>query len=209
MALLRGPVLAQDTSGNTAAAIAAKEDAEDRYKRLVADLQEVQADNQAMHSEITSLKQEIQNLRDAQSHGPDISGIQDDLKKLAQAIQEVDKKRLEDKDAIAEQINAAVRKLESSLGGNAPPPTIPTPHTGPQDSGKSGGTESPAVENGYSYTIQSGDTLGAVVAAYNKNYKSQGLKTITLRQAMEANPHVNWGRLKVGQKIIIPRPEGG
>ncbi len=33
------------------------------------------------------------------------------------------------------------------------------------------------------------------------------MKTISLKQAMEANPGVDWNRLKVGQKIVIPRPE--
>ena len=32
------------------------------------------------------------------------------------------------------------------------------------------------------------------------------MKTITLKQAMDANPSVNWARLLVGQKIVIPQP---
>ena len=103
--LLRLPLMAQDatsnTSGNpagTAAAIAAKEDAEERYKRLAADLQAVQSDNEALHAKITGMEEEIQTLRTAQAHSADNSGIQNDLKRLADSIQEVDKKRLEDKD---------------------------------------------------------------------------------------------------------------
>ena len=59
--LLRLPATAQDaavtpisTPATTAATIAAREDAEERYKRLAADLQAVQSDNEALHAKITA-----------------------------------------------------------------------------------------------------------------------------------------------------------
>jgi TolA-binding protein len=206
LALLRLPVSAQDSTppqGNTAASIAAREDAEDRYKRMAADLQALQTDNEALHAKISSLEQQIQSLRDAQSHTADNSGVQDELKRLALAIQEVDKKRIEDKEAIAAEIHQSVSHIESSLT-SGPPPVVHAPSPT-----ESSATEPPAAaQNGYSYTIQSGDTLGEILKAYNKDFRSKGLKSVTMKQAMEANPRVNWGRLRVGQKIIIPRPEG-
>jgi len=208
MALLRYSVLAQDVNNNppqTAAAVAAREDAEDRYKRMAADLQAVQSDNEALHSKIAALEQEIQTLRDAQAHAADNTSLQDQLKRLSDAIQEVDKKRMEDKDAISKEIRDSVGRLELSLGNSPPPPV----HSSQPETKSTPVADSPAVENGYSYTIQPGDTLGEVLKAYNKDFKSKGLKPVTLRQAMEANPQVNWGRLRVGQKIVIPRPDGG
>src|SRR5277367_5504601 len=105
--LLRLPVMAQDAAG-TAAAIAARQAADERYKRLAADLQAVQSDNEALHAKITAMEQEIQTLRDAQAHSGDNSAIQDQLKHLAEKIEEVDKKRLEDKDAISEEIHKSI-----------------------------------------------------------------------------------------------------
>jgi hypothetical protein len=32
------------------------------------------------------------------------------------------------------------------------------------------------------------------------------MKLITLKQAEDANPTVNWTHLKVGQQIVIPHP---
>jgi LysM repeat protein len=200
--LMRLPVMAQDNA-STAAAIAAREAADERYKRLAADLQAVQSDNEAMHAKITAMEQEIQTLRDTQAHAGDNSGIQDQLKKLAETIQEVDKKRLADKDAISEEIRKSIGELEKSVGGASPPAHVPGPKPVPtQDN-------SPSSDKGYSYTIKDGDTLGEIVRAYNKDYKSKGVKTITIKQAKEANPEVDWNRLKVGQKIVIPRPDGG
>jgi len=207
--LLRLPVMAQDaasppasTPASTASTIAAKEDADERYKRLAADLQAVQSDNEALHAKITAMEQEIQTLRDAQAHSADNSGMQDELKRLAEKIQEVDKKRLEDKDAISEEIRKSIGDLEASIRGAPAPNHSPGPKPPVVQ-------DSPASDKGYSYTIKDGDTLGEIVKAYNKDYKSKGLKTISIRQAKEANPNVDWDRLRVGQKIVIPRPDGG
>jgi LysM repeat protein len=204
--LLRLPVTAQDaaitpvsTPASTAAAIAAKEDAEERYKRLAADLQAVQSDNEALHAKITALEEEIQTLRAAQARPADNSAIEDQLKRLAQTIQEVDNKRQNDKEVISEEIRKSIGGLEQSLR-SAPAPAHasgPKPPAVP---------DSPASDKGYSYTIQEGDTLAAVVNAYNADFKGKGMKTITLKQAKEANPNVDWNRLRVGQKIVIPRP---
>jgi hypothetical protein len=209
--LTRLPVIAQDITNpplaspppaSTAATIAAKEDAEERYKRLVADLQAVQSDNEALHAKITSMAQEIQSLRDALARPADTSAIQEDLKHLAQKIEEVDKKRMEDKDAISDEIRKSIERIEAIVKGAPPPPHETRIRTQtPQDS--------PASDNGYSYTIADGDRLDLIVKAYNKDFKSKGLKPITMKQAKDANPNVDWNRLKVGQKIVIPRPTGG
>jgi hypothetical protein len=211
--LVRLPLMAQDanvtpvappvtTPASTAAAIAAKEAAEERYNRMAADLQAVQSDNEALHAKITAMEQELQALRDAAARPPDTSAIQEDLKHLAEKIGEVDKKRMEDKDAISEEIRKAIGGLEATIKG-APSPmreTRPRPPVA---------QDTPLSDNGYSYTVVPGDRLDLIVKAYNKEYRSKGLKPITIRQAMEANPNVDWNRLKAGQKIVIPRPEGG
>ena len=207
--LLRLPVAAQDAAGtpasapaSTAATIAAKEDAEERYKRLAADLQAVQSDNEALHAKITAMEEEIQALRAAQARPADNSGIEDQLKRLAETIQEVDKKRQADKEAISEEIRKSIGELERSLG------SVPKPvHT--SGAKPSSPAEPPASDKGYLYTIQDGDRLDLIVKAYNADFKSKGMKTITLKQAKEANPSVDWNRLRVGQKIVIPRPDGG
>jgi hypothetical protein len=214
--LLRLPATAQDaastpanaptaanasTAATTAAAIAAKEDAEERYKRLAADLQAVQSDNEALHAKITAMEEEIQALRAAQARPADNSCIEDQLKRLAESIQEVDKKRQNDKEVISEEIRKTIGGLEQTLR-SAPAPahsTAPKPSTS---------SSAPASDKGYLYTIHEGDTLGAVVSAYNADFKSKGLKTITLKQTVEANPNIDPKRLRVGQRIVIPRPEG-
>ena len=54
-------------------------------------------------------------------------------------------------------------------------------------------------DTGFEYTIQSGDTLSGLVLKLRK----QGMN-VTQKQLKDANPDVNWDKLKVKQKIFIP-----
>ncbi len=183
-----------------AAAIAAQDAAEERYKRMAADLEALQLDNQSLKAKIAALEQKIDDLHQ-QLAGANNSGVQEDLKRLAEKIVLVDKKREEDKQAISEEIRKAIAGLEKTASSSSPPPRRSTPAPPPD-------TEPPSNANDLSYTIKDGDTLSVIVKAYNTDFKSKGWKTITLKEAMDANPKVDWTRLRVGQKIIIPHPAG-
>jgi predicted RNase H-like nuclease (RuvC/YqgF family) len=184
-----------------AAALAAKEAADERYKRMAADIEALQLDNESLKGKIASLEQKINDLRQQLAAAANNSGVQEDLKRLAENIAQVDKKREEDKQAISEEIRKSIVTIEKNLAGAAAPIHAPAPKLQLEP-------QTPVVENGFSYTIKEGDSLSAIVHAYNTDFKSKGLKTITLKQAMEANPNVKWDHLLVGQKIVIPKPEG-
>ncbi len=188
-------------AATTASVVAAQQGAEERYKRMAADMEALQMDNESLKAKIAALGQKIEELRQQQAAASANNGTQGDLKRLAENIAEVDRKRQEDKQAISEEIRKSIARLEKSLGGGGASVRGPAPKLQLD-------IPAPAVENGYSYTVHEGDNLSAIVKAYNADYKSKGWKTITLKQAREANPNVDWNRLLVGQKIIIPRPEG-
>ena len=191
---------AQDAPA-TAAALAAKQAADERYERMAADLQTLQADNQSLKAKLASLEQKIEDLRRQQAEAASHPALQEDLKRLADKIVEVDRKREEDKQAISEEIRKSIAGLEKTLAAatapaHAAPPKLPE-------------NETPSTTtNGVVYTIKEGDNLSLIVKAYNADFKSKGWKMITLKQAMDANPKVDdWKHLPVGQKIIIPLPE--
>jgi TolA-binding protein len=183
-----------------AAAIAAQDAAEERYKRMAADMEALQLDNQSLKAKIASLEQKIDDLRQQLTAGNN-SGVQEDLKRLAEKIVQVDKKREEDRLSISEEIRKAIGGLERSAtsAGSSARMTSPKPPPAAETAGS---------DNDFSYTIKDGDTLGVIVKAYNADFKAKGWKTITVKQAMDANPNVDWTRLRVGQKINIPHPAG-
>jgi cell division protein FtsB len=183
-----------------AADVAAKQGADERYERMAADIQALQAANDALQARLTALQQQIQDLRNQQSQAPANFSTPDDLKRLAEKIEEVDKKREEDKLAIAEEIRNSIAELKHTLAEGAPASRV----TSPKPSTPAETTDN---QKGFVYKVQEGDSLSAIVKAYNADFKSKGMKTISLKQAMDANPQVDWNRLRVGQKIIIPQPE--
>ena len=171
---------------------------EEKFKRLSADIESLRAANQLLVEKLSTLTDELQHVRAEQARHAASAIGREDLKPLAQRIEEVDKRRQEDKDTISEEIKKSEARLVKSLTTPAQispkPPIKPAPNV------------PPAAEDGFTYPIKDGDRLGDIVSAYNDTFKSKGMKTITKRQVMDANPDVDWTKLKIGQKIVIPHP---
>lgn len=200
------PVHAQDSS---AAALADKQDAEERYKRMAADVEALQAANTALQHKISALEDRMSKFMEEQAKANNNSSIHDDMKVLKEKIQEVDKKREQDKQFITDKLQATTTEIEKMLKKNlsqAPiKVTAPRDTTAEKDS-KDSKDSTAATTPGFNYTVQDGDTLSAIVVAYNKEFQAKGMKKISRKQVEEANPKVNWNRLQVGQKIVIPAP---
>jgi Tfp pilus assembly protein FimV len=133
--------------------------------------------------------------------------VQDSIRRLESAIKEVDEKRIADNSKVL----AALDTIKQAIASRPPPRTTSEGDTGGSNRSKptkperseSGRTSNGgnSTEDGYSYAIKSGDTLSGLVS----QLRSQGIK-VTQKQVTEANPNVNWNRLKVGQSIFIPKP---
>jgi LysM repeat protein len=155
------------------------------------DLRDAQA-VQAKHT--TALEKEISELRDKSSQpvATDTANA-DDLKKLANQVQEIDKKRQEDRELILKEIGK-LGKVAGSSSGRKPTPTVTT-------NSATGGSNPGGKENGYEYKVSAGDTLLIIAKAY----RDQGIK-VTSDQILKANPGLDPKNLKVGQKVFIPAP---
>ena len=158
-----------------------------RLDKLESQIDDLMKANVIIQKRITDLTAEVDSLRQAQS-GPNTNYASlEDLNRLAQQLQEVDKKRQEDKDLILKEIERLGKTLSSSPRG----PAISSSETG----------TSSGPSKGYDYVVQSGDTLSAIVQAYRlKNIK------VTVDQILKANPGLDATKMRVGQKIFIPAP---
>jgi TolA-binding protein len=177
-------------------AIAARQEAEERYKRLSATVEDLAGANQALEKRLGVLREELGRLREEVSRAHDRNkdaATQESLKQLARAIEEVDQKRLADNDRIVAAL-AKLEKLISDRSGAAPRsnPSAPAPHSSSPPN---------KTEKGYEYTIRQNDNPYVIATAL----KQQGVK-VTAQQIIDANPGVQWNKLRIGQKIFIPAP---
>jgi len=165
------------------------------------------AQDDATQQQIDKLSGQIQDFQDAQatqgkridalekdkSNQPGGAANPDDLKKLADQVQEIDKKRQDDNERILKELERLDKSLGVAPPGHKTAPNVPATSTGsPTSSGP---------QKGYDYTIQDKDTLSAIAKAY----RAQGIK-VTASQILAANPGLNANSLIVGKKIFIPAP---
>ena len=187
-------------SFSLAVARAQDDAAQQQLDKLSGQIQDLQAAQVEQSKHIQALEKEINDLQGQASQSSGSSANSDDLKKLAEQVQEIDKKRQEDNDRILKELERLEKSLGNSSSTHRPPPditldTTPTPSRGHPTANATG------PQNGYDYTIHSGDTLMAIVKAY----RAQGIK-VTTDQVLKANPGLDPKNLKVGQKIFIPAP---
>jgi LysM repeat protein len=167
--------------------------------KLSGAIQDIQATQELQGKRLAALEKQISDLSD-KLNTPAVSdsASRDDLKTLAAQVQEIDKKRQDDRELILKQIeNLGKVSGGSPTGHNKPKPA-------PDTTSAAGGDNStaPAVpQKGYEYKVQAGDTIGAIAKAY----RDQGVK-ITSGQILKANPKLDPSKLYVGQKIFIPDP---
>jgi LysM repeat protein len=184
-------------SCSVAAARAQDDATQQQINKLDGQIQDL-LDAQAVQGKrIEALEKEISDLRDKISQPPPATDTASaaDLKKLADQVQEIDRKRQEDRELILKEIEKLGKVSVSPAVSHKPSPVISTPAadnpapaaTGPQ--------------KGYEYKVAAGDTLSIIAKAY----RDQGIK-VTTDQILKANPGMNPNSIKVSQKIFIPAP---
>jgi LysM repeat protein len=170
---------------------------DEKLNQLTGKIEDLIASQEAQRKRISELSKEIDNLREQMGKPSGNYADKEDLKRLGEAIKEVDKKRLEDYDKIHKDL-LKISNLAAS-GGSTPGPRPPRPaSTEPPTSDKGAAGDKATFEP---YVVQPGDTLDAIVQAY----KAKNIK-ITVAQIMKANPGLIPEKMHVGQKITIPAP---
>ncbi len=171
---------------------------EERLNKLSGQIEDLRAARETDQKRIAELTKDLEAVREQAAKPTGNYASQEDLRRLAEKLQEVDKNREHDKDIILKEIS----KLGKVVA--VPPPPKKAPQSAPADNPVPGpGTEKSAMpEKGFEYVIKSGDTLSVIVQAY----KDQNIK-VTVDQILKANPGLKPEKLRVGQKIFIPAPQ--
>jgi nucleoid-associated protein YgaU len=173
-----------------AAALAAQQEAEERFKQVSAALEDLREAQAELVKRWRALEQEVQRLREECAQSKSRCASAEDVKQLAEKIKEVDAKRQADN----EKVLSALEKLAKSM---AAPQSVETAAIASRPA--SGSLKAGGVKEGYWYEVREKDTLSGIVKAY----RDRGVK-VTLKQVMEANPTVNPFKLRPGDKVWIP-----
>ena len=175
------PVLGQD---------AATQQQIDKLTGQVQDLLEAQAQQ---GKRIDALEKEISELREkVNTPAVNDSASSADLKSLAEKVQEIDKKRADDRELILKEIEKLGKVAAGAPVKNRPVASTHTADDTPAPTGP---------QTGHEYTVAAGDTLSAIAKAY----RDKGVK-VTTTQILKANPGLDASKLYVGKKIFIPDP---
>jgi len=191
---------AQDAHESPAAAAAEREYTESNFKQVNAKIELLQEALSTQQKRIGTLVNEVHTLReevDRLKLRNESTATQESIKRLADKIEEVDKKRRDDNELVLAQLKLIGKGLTkpAPLKEPAPPPAnTKQEDPAPQPTDKT-------LDNGFTYKIKSGDTLVRIV----KDLNAQGFK-ISVQRIMDANPKVNWKGLQIGQTIFIPQP---
>lgn len=173
--------------------------------RLESDVTALTERGDTLSSQMQALREEISRLRSANTElKQQLAAAQsrdvvsrEDLKRVVEQIAEVDKRRAED----ARYVKVKLEEIALLASRPAPPPPEePKPVRTKPPEEERGGDGAVATEF-YEHEVAKGDTLGAIVDAYNKQY---GMK-VTIAQVLKVNPRIKDPKgLVVGKKIKIP-----
>ncbi len=165
---------------------------EERLNKLSGRIEDLQAGQESLRRQIEALTRENANLREQLNSRPTVNyATTEEVRRLAEAVKDVDRRRLED----AERVHNDLLKLAKEL--KAPPPLA---HKSPASREEASVSDKPsAPEKGYEYVVQRGDTLSSIIQAY----REKGIK-VTQDQVLKANPKLKPSKMYTGQKIWIP-----
>ena len=191
---------------------------DERLNKLSGQIEDLIAGQEAQKKRVSELLREMENLREQIGKPNNSYASQEDLKRLARSVEEVDRKRLDDykkietaianlgtKLAPVSQSNGKDKERHSTTQKNSGADKGDKTSGDSKTSAESPGNEkAPANDKGFKYTIKSGDTISAIIQAY----KDQNIK-VGEKDILKANPGLVPEKMKVGQEIFIPAPPTG
>jgi len=196
-----------------AAAIAEQQDAAERYQRLSAQIEDLLVANRDLQRKVGELENDLRKTRaellaevskveSRAESGNSKLVSQDQLKKVIESINDVDKKRADEDKKIVDAMKKSFEQVKSIASTPTLVPAAPsTPKENINNAVPSGPTK------GFEHTVAKGEYLTSIIKAYNEALKEKGVtKKITQDMVMKANPDLNPNKMVIGQKIFIPDP---
>lgn len=187
-------VPAQDSG----AALLERREAEERAKIINAAIQDI-ADNQRvlmkrqerLDQRIQEISERLDKLSSDVSQTKMSSASRDELRKLAESVSELEKRRQSDNERVVKSLNDLAKV-----------PVMPAADPKPSKPEVS----APTSDKYYTYKVKPGQKLSDIVKAYNEHFDETGQEHITISDVQRENPNMNPNRIRSGQELHIPIP---
>ncbi len=167
------------TEAATAADISTMREEVGRLRQDVEALEnELTRSDRALRNELAAVRRAIDDLG-SKSAGQLAAA----KRELADKINEIERKRVDDKNALNKKMDAIVAEVQRALGAAARP------------------TTTTRTVSGFEYTVQEGDTVSGIAAKFRDKYGT------TTRAILEANGLTANSTIFPGDTLIIPAEE--
>ena len=198
---------------------AARQELEDRLRRVERDLEAVKETNESLRKKLASLDTVVGEVSRAAVERANsnnnllkLAASKSELEQLANALKESEQHREADKKWFVEQLKELGRVMGAASSTPPPSHSSSTPKAGKARTEASGEKARPlppgVPDSGVYHLVEKNQTALEILKAYNDDQKSKGRSgKITLKQLEAANSGVNMDKLRAGQKLFIPIPE--
>jgi uncharacterized protein (UPF0335 family) len=189
----------------------------ERLQRLTATVESLELTVASQRRQIDGLNNELQRVREEAANrgnlrpwADDIKRLSEDVKRLADGLSDVDRKRVADSEQVVRVLNELKKQLAIAVETPKPAPkTEVEPRTssnrGGGDAGKGREREKDTPpEKAVSYVFKKGDSLSEVVSSFNAEAKKEGYQVVTIDQVMKFNKIADARRIREGSTIQLP-----
>ena len=188
----------------------------ERIQRLTAAVESLELALASQKRQIDALGNELHKVREdvtRQNENQRLANPRpwaDELKRLADAISEVDRKRVADGEQVVRVLSDLKKAVASSTEVPKPSRAAPQGKGGAGKGSSEPSTEKPekekekAPEKVLEYVIERGQRLSDVIGSFNEEAKRQGYQTLSVSQVMKFNNIKDDKKIREGTKIQLP-----
>lgn len=185
------------------------QDAAEEIRRLNATTESLTEGLETLRGQIQALRQEVSQLKSENAAlRQRLAGVGQDnvsraeLAKVIESVREVDTKRQSDAQLVQRQLKDLAELASKPIQVPVEPPTKKKDKPAePEPAGPTNDNQPPLPKDGYEHVVASGESIGAIIQAYNQKY-SLKVKTADV---LRANPKLkDPKKIFVGQKLWIP-----
>lgn len=176
----------------------------ERLQRLTVAVESLEMALASQKRQIDALTAEVQRLRADQANQGGQRPWVDDLKRLADGIAEVDRKRVADSEQVLKVLSELRKEAAAAAEARRSAPVRAAAETDTRGGGGGGRSREPSAEKAVPYVLEPGQTISEVVDSFNREARKQGYQALTTDQVMKFNNITDARRVPAGATLQLP-----